>query len=99
MCEEYESLHDRSGQPDKVMGQSIVLSEIKEKVPLENDDPAYQNFPLQRCEELKSFSQIDKVSNFCMDAGIFSVVEIGQYFMTEDNGFLVNTELKLESRL
>ena len=34
-----------------------------------------------------------------MDAGIFSVVEIGQYFMTKDNGFLVNTELKLESRL
>ena len=29
MCEEYESLHDRSGQPDMVMGQSIVLSEIK----------------------------------------------------------------------
>ena len=32
MCEEYESLHDRSGQPDKVMGQSsssIVLSAIK----------------------------------------------------------------------
>ena len=22
MCEEYETLHDRSGQPDKVMGQS-----------------------------------------------------------------------------
>ena len=31
MCEEYESLHDRSGRPDKVMGQSIVLSEIKKK--------------------------------------------------------------------
>ena len=46
MCEEYESLHDRSGQPDKVMGQSIVLSEIKTEVPLENDDPAYQNFLL-----------------------------------------------------
>ena len=29
MCEEYESHHDRSGQLDKVMGQSIVLSEIK----------------------------------------------------------------------
>ena len=25
-CEECESLHDRSGQPDKVMGQSTVLS-------------------------------------------------------------------------
>ena len=29
MCEEYESLHDRSGLPDMVIGQSIVLSEIK----------------------------------------------------------------------
>ena len=25
MCEEYESLHDRSGRPYMVMGQSIVL--------------------------------------------------------------------------
>ena len=40
MCEEYESLHDRSGRPDVVMGQSIVLSEIKPEVPVENDDPA-----------------------------------------------------------
>ena len=51
MCEEYESFHDRSGQPDKVMGQSSVLSEIKTEVPLENDDPAYQNFLLQQYEE------------------------------------------------
>ena len=35
MCEEYETLHDRSGQPDKVMGQSsssLVLSVIKTEV-------------------------------------------------------------------
>ena len=51
MCEEYESLHDRSGRPDTVMGQSIVLSEIKTEVPLENDDPAYPNFLLQQYEE------------------------------------------------
>ena len=44
MCEEYESLHDRSGRPDMVMGQPIVLSEIKTEVPLENDDQAYQDF-------------------------------------------------------
>ena len=87
MCEECESLHDRSGQPDKVMGQSIVLSEIKTEVPLENDHPAYQNFLLQRYEErIKRLSQTDKVSKFCMDAGFLSVVEIGQYFMTKDNG-------------
>ena len=48
MCEECESLHDRSGQPDVVMGQSIFLSEIKTEVPLENNDRANQNFLLQR---------------------------------------------------
>ena len=35
ICEEYQSHHDRSGGLDKVI------------VPLENDDPAYQNFLLQ----------------------------------------------------
>ena len=87
MCEEKESLHDRSGQPDKVMGQSIVLSEIKTEVLLENYDPAYQNLLLQRNEKrIKSLSQTDRVSKFCMDAGFISVGEIGQYFMTKDNG-------------
>ena len=36
------------GRPDTVMGQSIVLSEIKTEAPLENDDPAYRNFLLQQ---------------------------------------------------
>ena len=39
MCEECESLHYRSGQPDVLMGQSSVLSETKAEVPLETDDP------------------------------------------------------------
>ena len=51
MCDEYESLHDRSGQPDVLMGQSIVLSEIKAEVSLENDIPSHQNLLLQRYEE------------------------------------------------
>ena len=85
MCGESESHQDRSGQPDVLMGQSIVLSEIKAEVPLENDDPAYQNLLLQRYEErIKSLSQTDRVSKFCVDAGFLSVVEIGQYFMTKD---------------
>ena len=85
MCEEYESLHDRSGRHDTVKGQSIVLSEIKTEVPLENDDPAYQNFLLQQYEErIERLSQQDRLSKFCMDAGFLSVVQIGQYFMTKD---------------
>ena len=87
MCEEFESLHDRSGQPDVLMGQSIILSEIKTEVPLENDDPAFQNFLLQRYEErIKSLSQMDRVSKFCMDARFLSFVDIVQYFMTKDTG-------------
>ena len=51
MCEEFEFHQDRSGQPDMLMGQSIVLSEIKTEVPLDCDDPSYQISPLQRYEE------------------------------------------------
>ena len=41
MCEEFETHQDRSGQPDVLMGQSIVLSENKAEVPLENDIPSH----------------------------------------------------------
>ena len=89
MCEEYETLHDRSGRPDVVMGQSVVLSAIKTEVLLENDDPAYQNFLLQQYEErIEKLSQQDRLSKFCMDAGLLSVVENGQYFMTKDTADL-----------
>ena len=86
ICEEFETHQDRSGQPDVLMGQSI-LSEIKAEVPLESDIPSHKNLLLQRYEErIKLLSQENKVSKFCMDAGFLSVVEIGQYFMTKDTG-------------
>ena len=89
MCEEYEPLHDRSGRPDTVMGQSIVLSEIKTEVPLDCDDPTNQDLLLQQYEErIEKMSQQDKLSKFCLDAGFLNVVEIGQYFMTKDTGDL-----------
>ena len=85
MCEEFESHQDRSGQLDVLMGQSIVLSEIKAEVLLKNDIPSHQNLLLQRYEErIKLLSQENKVSKFCMNAGVIHVVEIGQYFMTKD---------------
>ena len=62
MCEECESLHDRSGQLDKVMGQSIVLSEIKTEVPLESDDTQHIktfNFSDMK-SELKGFHKLIK---------------------------------------
>ena len=84
-CEEFEAHQDRSGEPDVLMGQAIVLGEIKAEIPLENDIPSHQNLLLQRYEErIKLLSQENKVSKFCMDEGLKHVVEIGQYFMTED---------------
>ena len=68
-----------------VIGQSIVLSEIKTEVLLENDDPACRNLLLQQYEErIERLSQQDKLSKFCMDAGFLNIVEIGQYFVTKD---------------
>ena len=61
LCEEYEFLHDRSGRPDMVMGQSIVLSATKTEVSLDCDDPACQNFLLQQHEEpIEKLSQQDR---------------------------------------
>ena len=86
MCEEYESLHDRSGRLDMVMGQSIVLSAIKTEVSLDCDDPNQDLLLQQDGERIEKLSQQDKLSKCCMDAGFLSVVEIGQYFMTKDTG-------------
>ena len=69
------------------MGQSIVLSEIKAEVPLQNENPSHHQILWQQYEErIKSLSQESKVSKFCMEAGFVHVVEVGQYFMTKDTG-------------
>ena len=57
-----------------------MLGGIETEVPFENDDPAYQKFQLQQYEKrIESLSQQDKSSQFCLDAGFLSVVEIRQY--------------------
>ena len=57
MCEEYETLPERTEQP-VVRGQSsssLVLSAIKTEVPLDSDDPAYNFFYCYNMEnELRS---------------------------------------------
>ena len=64
-----------------------MLSAIKTEVPLDSDDPTNQDLLLQQYEErIERLSQQYKLSKFCMDAGFISVVEVGQYFMTKDNG-------------
>ena len=87
MCEEFETHQDRSGEPDELMGQSIVLVEIKAEVPLQYENPSYHYVLWQQyMERIESLSPESKVSRFCMDAGFVHVVEVVQYFMTKDTG-------------
>ena len=62
MCQEYETLHDRTGQP-VVRGQSSSSSApsvIKTEVPLDCDDLAYKALLLQQCgERIEKLSQQD----------------------------------------
>ena len=87
MCEEHETIHDRTGQP-VVRGQSsssFVPSVIKTKVPLDCDDRGCKDLLLQKYgERVEKLSQQDRLSKFCVDGGFLNVVEIGQYFMTKD---------------
>ena len=39
LCEEFEDHHDRTEQPVILMGQSIVLGEVKAETPLQNEIP------------------------------------------------------------
>ena len=39
ICEEFEDHQDRTGEPVILMGQSIVLGEVKAETPLQNESP------------------------------------------------------------
>ena len=82
MCEEYESYHGRTGGQSS---SSFVPSVIKTNMSLNDDDLAHKEIILQRYQErVEQLSQQERVSKFCTDAGFFTAVEVGQYFMTKD---------------
>ena len=89
ICEEFESQQDGSGEPEILMGQSIVLGEIKAEVPLQNENSLNHQILWQQYEKrIKSLSLENKVSRFCKEAGFMRIVEVGQYFVTKDIGEL-----------
>ena len=54
---------------------------------MQNENPSYHYVLWQQYQErIKSLSQESKVSEFCMDAGLVHVVEVGQYIITKDTG-------------
>ena len=87
LCEEFESHQDRSGEPEILMGQSIVLGEIKAEVPLQKEDSMNDQILWQPyIQRIESLSPESKVSRFCKEAGFMRVVEVGQHFVTKNTG-------------
>ena len=87
ICEEFEDHQDRTEQPVILVGQSIVLGEVKAETPLHNENPMNDQIIWQQyIQQVESLSPENKVSKFCKEAGFMRVVEVGQYFVTKDTG-------------
>ena len=72
ICEEFESHQDRSGEPVILMGQSIVLGEVKAEAPLHNENPMNDQIIWQQyIQQVESLSPENKVSKFCKEAGFY----------------------------
>ena len=70
-----------------LVGQSIVLSEVKAEIPVHDEDPMNDQIILQKyIQQVESLSPENKVSKFCKEARFMRVVEVGQYFVTKDIG-------------
>ena len=83
--EEFEDHQDRTGEPVILVGQSIVLDEVKAETPLHDEDPMNDQIIWQQyIERIESLSPENRVSKFCKEAGFMRVVEVGQYFVTKD---------------
>ena len=78
ICEEYESHQDRKGQPVILVGQSIVLGEVKAEVLVHDEDPRNDQISWQQyIQQVESLSPENKLSKFCKEAGFMRVVEVG----------------------
>ena len=87
ICEEFEGHQDGSGEPEILMGQSIVVGEVKAEAPLHNENPMNDQIIWQQyIQQVESLSPEKKVSKFCKEAGFMRVIEVGKYFVTRDAG-------------
>ena len=87
ICEEFESHQDGSVEPEILMGQSIILGDIKAELPLQNEDSMNDQILWQQyIQQIESLSPESLVSRYCKEARFMRVVEVGQYFLTKDTG-------------
>ena len=92
ICDEYEGHPDSTGQPVILVGQSLVLGEIKVEVFAHDEEPRDAQIILQQySQQVNSLSPENRLSKFCEEAGFLSVVEVGQYFVTGNASEFLHT--------
>ena len=70
-----------------LMGQSIVLGEVKAEALLHDENPMNdQIIWKQYIQQVESLTPENRVSKFCKEAGFMRVVDVGLYFVTKDTG-------------
>ena len=70
-----------------LVGQSIVLGEVKAETPVHDEDPRNDQIIWKLyIQQIVSPSPENRLSKFCKEAGFMRVVEVGQYFVTKDTG-------------
>ena len=83
ICDEFVDHQDRTVQPVILVGQSIVLGEVKADTPVHDEDLMNDQIIWQQYIQLvESLSPENRVSKFCQEPGFMRVVEVGQYFVT-----------------
>ena len=69
ICEEFEDHQDRTGQPVILVGQSIVLGEVKAETPVHDEDPMNDQIIWQQyIQQVESLSPENRISKFCKEA-------------------------------
>ena len=87
ICKEFEDHQDRTVQLVILVGQSIVLGEVKAETLVHDEDPRNDQIICQQyIQQVESLSPENRVSKFCKEAGFMRVVEAGPYFVTKDTG-------------
>ena len=75
VCEEFENHQDRTGELVILMGQSIVLGEVKAEAPLHDENPMNDQIIWQQyIQQVESLSPENIMSKFCKEAGFMRVV-------------------------
>ena len=70
-----------------MMGQTIILGEVKAETPVHDEDPMNDQIIWQQyIQQVESLSLENRLSKFCKEAGFMRVVEVGQNFVTRNAG-------------